>query len=44
MEIIYRSDDGKEFTNKKDCVNYEKNLQKILIYLMLLCLTKKCDL
>ena len=23
MEIIYRANDGTEFTNKQDCINYE---------------------
>lgn len=26
MEIIYRANDDTEFTNKKDCINYEKKL------------------
>lgn len=26
MEIIYRANDGTEFTNKQDCVNYENRM------------------
>ena len=26
MEIIYRANDGTEFTNKQDCINYENRM------------------
>lgn len=29
MEIIYRANDDTEFTNKEDCINYEKELAEI---------------